>query len=252
MLAYLYKVSKDAVMPGSIRLFRKKKSSLGQFIMGPTDPRFNDVVYLLRMRNGKLKDEVKNVEYLPSSYAFTSSGVSPFGDATISAVGRYNTAPYLTLNSTLGAYTGDFTFEFWYNRQGYASGGATQLGADSNVDTDTNYVLMSPSNSGGNSVMSCISDIGCPAYVTANLGQWYHHCMMRINGKWFYYTDGVIQSYSGGYSFPLVNMAFLKIGRVYGQSAGSGFFMDEIRVSKIARYPQGGFTRPTARFWSPQ
>ena len=82
---------------------------------------------------------------------------------------------------------------------------------------------------------------------TPTLNQWYHVALVRHSGTTTLYVDGVDRGNFADSLTYVQGNSTLVVGRWHGGASGFNGHMDEIRVSKIARYT-AGFTAPTAAF----
>lgn len=172
------------------------------------------------------------------SAAQTDTDQAKFGSASLLPGADYVNCSHA---SALTMGTSDFTFECWQRWStgpsddvvGIEYGNINSAGIGAFNDTGTVYFR----DSGVNIATFAMG---------LSTGIWYHICMMRASNVAYLFFDGVLKA-SGACS-----TNFSATACHLGQLAGVGYdfagWMDEIRVSKVARYSTGGFTPPTAAF----
>lgn len=84
------------------------------------------------------------------------------------------------------------------------------------------------------------------------LNQWYHVCLMRKNGIFYLFIDGVIIGTNSNYATQNIPAGKFSIGNYPDSvSVGSSWngFVSGMRVTKgVARYDVSGFTPPSAKY----
>lgn len=179
--------------------------------------------------------------------ASISTTQSKFGgsSAYFDGTGDYLEIPY---QSQLGINSGNWTIEFWYYHPqtgldgvyGDSIIGQTSSGANGGwiVRAFANKLVWVWDNVGGYDVATFD-----PAANT-----WYHVAFVRSGTGLTCYVDGTaytVTSYTNNTNISTNN---IRIGKVYtGQSDDFTGYVDEVRISNIARYT-ANFTAPTAPF----
>ena len=155
-------------------------------------------------------------------------------------------ADYLEIKSNLPALsfgTGDFTFEGWFRFANTTADMALYTGATSNGDldirrVDDNTVRIGRVNTAWDLISSATG-------ITSNT--WHHIAVVRQSTTLTIYVDGV----SKGSTSNSINYTVASQIRIGSFSSGGGLsyngYMDEMRVSNIARYT-AAFTPSTTAF----
>jgi len=147
---------------------------------------------------------------------------------------------------------GDWTVEAWINQtSGNQSGYRTFFGSSNSggvvcsINNGTNIVL----NRYGFSAPS-----GLDQSHTFTAGTWYHVAFTRAAGMAYIHVDGVLKN-SGGTSFTTtITDRHYNIGAAGSSSINNNpiqefaGYIQNLRVSRIARYGNSNFTPPTAEF----
>jgi hypothetical protein len=150
-------------------------------------------------------------------------------------------APELMLGVTT-----DFTIEFFFNMIGVVAGQVMYEKGNSGARVQYNagklyvYSDQSANTDGGQLLTVAASFI--------KTAQWQHIAIVKFNGTWTAYVDGVAQvSVSAPTQTFGNNTNNVIIGNYFNGANPQNGYMDELRVSNVARYT-AGFTPPTAPF----
>lgn len=159
--------------------------------------------------------------------------------------GNYNTGGrFNPVISTLGI--ADFTIEWWGAPSTSTSGGARffELSAPNAGSNRTYYITLINSNISG-SVAVNETVIVNPPPLEDNELDLHHYCLMRKNGVTQVYINGA----SVGSSSQVFDIAYnsLMIGAAADTDGGLNGYIQQFRVTKLARYTDSGFT-PDADF----
>lgn len=76
-------------------------------------------------------------------------------------------------------------------------------------------------------------------------GEWYHACLMRKSSILYFFINGVLK-WSGANNYSLESSTFVGGGGVSNRSFNA--YINSIRVTKVARYSETGFTVPDSKF----
>jgi len=194
--------------------------------------------------------------------AQTSTAQSKFGNASLLLNG---TSDYVRFPSSDNFYfSGDFTIEAWIRLSAYPSSAndyvATIISRDDGSSTPSTlgWNLGVSGSSGQSLSFGVTSTSGTRTVIsgTANfaLNTWYHVAVVRSVNTVYLYKDGVLLN-SGGTSYTSAlanNTATLKVGALDYDVTYKYWFtgnIDEVRITKAVRYPNGTtFTPATAAF----
>jgi hypothetical protein len=151
-------------------------------------------------------------------------------------------------------YKGDFTIEFWFRANSVTGiqGIIAKFNGNASARTDIQYLItLNGSSLNCNLYQSTTNnDITFTSSISTNT--WYHVALVRSGTSVYAYLDGTrnatIRTITGdlnsGTTWPL------QIGRYTEASANSDFngYIDELRITKFARYSGSTITVPTAAF----
>lgn len=213
-----------------------------------TDPYFYSVVLLLQCDGVNGSTTFTDVSPFPKTVTpiggtSISTSQSQFGGASVSLGSPYGLN---TSSSADFAFGGDFTAEFWV----YMTTVTTdQFFLDTNGTAyGFGLELYSPPTNTLQFYCNTTTILSTTAW-TPVANTWYHCALVRSNGTVSFYVNGtsiVSNVYTGVINLPSYGM---RIGQ-YGTTPllyGINGYMDEIRISKMARYT-ANFTPPTAAF----
>ncbi|MFH7808762.1 LamG-like jellyroll fold domain-containing protein [Acinetobacter sp. BSP-153] len=211
---------------------------------------FYQQVELLLLANATSYPSTNIVDRSKYARAITRSGVSITNslvtidggafDYTTTSVVRYLQASVPALN------TNDFTIEqflkvnvnqgtyhrvFLFDTQESVSNGALQLQLASDGTTKL-YI-----NDGS------IRQVGTSLNPTGNSLR--HHCLMRKDGIFYYFLDGVLQSSYDQYKSYVINKTNFRLG---GYSTHTIGYSSSLRITRAVRYNISGFTPPGEMF----
>lgn len=227
------------------------------------DPDFSSVSLLLHMDggNGGL------VIYDSSSNAFAvnnsnnqfrlSTAQKKFGTASgVSAASGH----YLSVTSSLVAIAAiDFTIESWIRMAALPLSGVSSLAFSGSQFSDDNRVQIHVNPSG---TISGLLQAGAGTQVSftsaalLSLNTWYHVAFVKSGTNVYLFINGSLEA-SGSYTNTIIPSStfYVALGRsggyTYsfsgGTSGGVGNFIDDFRLTRVARYTSN-FAPPTARF----
>lgn len=144
--------------------------------------------------------------------------------------------------------TGDFTFEAFVRLNTKSKQGIFALSDGSQdifilLDTNNNYGFLLYSPNVSPSVLDALS--GGVGYAATNASQWYHIAVTREGTSVKLWLDGsLMESGTSSANFDGVNLI---IGSESGVAYWNGW-MDEVRVSTVARYTGSSYSVPTSAF----
>lgn len=180
-----------------------------------------------------------------SGGAALSTAQSKFGGSSYSNViatgGNISTAdaPELKL-------TGDFTIEYFYRDAGISGQDNGQVIYQKHGGTGGDMIDIS-SGSPGLYNASAALIVGAPASAIVD-NTWQHHAWVREGNVWTVYIDGVQQGQVTDSTSTIGNNgAIAMIGNYFDGENSMNGFLDEFRISNIARYT-APFTPPIAAF----
>ena len=192
---------------------------------------------LLNMADGQAIDSAAQNNLTLAGNANTSTDQAKFGDTSLHLDG---TGDYVALSGSHAFGTGDYTIEmFVYHTS--ISGQQTYF-SDAYADTAGIYFYKDSNHKLGLYYSGQI--VTGSGNVPAN--QWVHVSVCRASGTSRLFLDGVLQG-SASDTTNLTQTAY-SIGDSVGTSSGEFIgYIDDIRVSKMARYTSA-FTAPSAAF----
>jgi len=184
-----------------------------------------------------------------------NTNVKQFGNASISFDG---TGDYIGMPSTalFNFGTGNFTIEFWYYRSGTPQTSA-RLFQTRNGDLYSGIsIALNTSGSAPNTLDVYMSSdgasyiIGSPALqMTLPDATWVYIAFVRNGSVFSLYKDGVQQSTASSASSLYYSSAdTVVIGGQAGTSRSIFGYIDDFRITKLARYTSSPFPVPTAAF----
>ena len=219
----------------------------------------NDVELLLNMTNAAITDATAKNVLETVGNAQISTTQSKWGGSSMSFDGNgdYLFSPQSNNppNLNVELVRGDFTIEFWFRANTVAptiQGLIVKFDGDANSRSEIQYMI----NLGGSS-LNCNAyqgvannDITFTSAISANT--WYHVAFVRSGTSVYAYLDGTrnatIRTISGdlnsGTNWPLYIGTYVEGGTGY-QFNG---FIDDLRITKFARYSGATITVPTAAF----
>lgn len=230
--------------------------SIGQFMpftnlsVNEPDPYFSSVVMLLHFNgaNGStvFPDSSSN-KFVLNRLGDTkiSTDKSVFGGASAFFDG---TGDYLTCDDTrLKNIFGDFTIEFWMNRN--ATTGVATWGI---VDLRTTTDNWEPTISiGTNNLLTVGSRSTTRFSVVTALNIWYHVALVRKNGVWMFFLNGIRVAGSftdtTGFTSGRLTLGSWVDRRTTSADYHFDGYLDEFRYTLMARYDDN-FTPPTRQF----
>jgi hypothetical protein len=197
---------------------------------GQTDPYWNDVLLYLPMNGSNGSTTFTDVS--PSPRTVTVSGnaqISTVQSKYGGASGLFDGgADYLTVNPlTLDA--ADFTIECWVCPNAITEAAILNQGG---ADVSGNWCLaVFPS---GSVVFYADNYPRLASALTVAVGQWRHIALTRSGNTYRLFVDGALQD-TQNYSFNHTGAPF-KVGNGYGGISTFVGYIDEVRVTKAARY----------------
>jgi hypothetical protein len=184
-----------------------------------------------------------------------STGQSKFGGASGEFDGNDD---YLTLASLPGSGAGDFTcelfarFDILPHNQTIGSGSYMLI---SNGGS-TNYFLINRSGAGSQVNVQVATNNRYGSFTQSGvdyaINTWYHIAIVRSGGVWKVFWDGTeLSTFTNDFNFTnsgrTEDILHTTIGRFVDVRGSWDGYMDEFRVSKVARY-SSAFSPPTAAF----
>jgi len=199
----------------------------------------------LMLDGESLTDKSQNAVTVTVQGAVTvDSSVKKVGNSSLKFAGALT--DYLTVPSTsLFAFPGDFTIEFWtYANQWAQIGGATVYFCNGVLDQF--QIGVYPNNA--NIQLYINGSVIQGALSTSIIGRWMHIAVVRSGSAITIYEDGV--SRASGTSSYSVPASICYVGRQLPRSptdygANLNGYIDDLRVTKAARYT-ASFTAPSA------
>jgi len=193
---------------------------------------------LITGRGGNVIDNSRHHTLSTVNNAVISTTQSKFGNSSIYLNGT--TSTYLkspTINSSSWFRTGDFTVEAWVY---FSSIGAASQQILSIVGTSTFSLLANSTN---------IQVASGNFATTFNSGQWYHIAVSRQGSICRVFKDGAYLGANSTHSFDYYGFGTLAIGATTSGTNLLNGYIDEMRISKYARYTSNsGFTVPNSEF----
>ena len=209
----------------------------------PTSPptAVTNTKLLLNMADGQAIDSAAQNNLTLVGNAKISSTQSKFGDTSfyVPANGDYLKLPGGTDTGNFG--TGNFTIEMWIYR---TTSGVVQMLIDSrSAATASDYQTQITD---GNQLRSRFGGVASTT-ATVPVNEWVHIAIVRNNGTVTQYINGT----GGGSYASTASLAVTSSGLTLGgsviQSGSIAGYVDDIRISKVARYTSN-FIPPTAAF----
>jgi hypothetical protein len=177
-----------------------------------------------------------------NSKTLTITGTSTFTGATAkfgSNSYQGGASSYAKAATAIGATT-DVTLEAWIN---WTSIPASTILADG-VHMAWYYSVLT----GGNMEMANFNSPNATSAQTPVLNAWHHWAWVRQSGTWALYLDGVSQTMTGTPAWAgNILDGTLYVGFNTGAYYFSTGFIDELRISNVARYT-ANFTPPATAF----
>lgn len=182
--------------------------------------------------------------------ANTSTTHFKFGTAALALNG---TTSYLTApdSADFDYGTADFTIDFWAYVTAYPAGNAAMVTKRANSSADMNLTVFMNSSgavslfvSGNGSSWSIISS---GAMGTVPLNAWHQFAVVRATGVWYTFFDGVQQFTTTNAASIQSDSSAFAIGADNGGSNFMTGYIDEFRVSSVARWT-ANFTPPTSAY----
>jgi hypothetical protein len=219
----------------------------------PTAPltAIDDTVLLLNMADGQALDSAAQNNLMLYGNADTSTTQYKFGTSSLALDG---TSDYLDIpgNSAFAFSTGNFTVEAFiytsdhstdtYYRRIYMTDGPT-----GNNDANPQLAITDGGKVNAWSNSGSLNIIGT---TTVSDGAWHHVAMVRSSGTVSLYIDGTSEGTPASYT-ENVNLNSgsprLRIGSYNTALGDFNGYIDEVRVSKMARYTSN-FPTPTKAF----
>ena len=196
---------------------------------------------LLNMADGQAIDSAAQNNLTLVGNANVSTDQAKFGDTSfhVPASGDYLKMPGGTETGNFG--TGNFTIEMWLYR---TASGADQSIIDSRaaasaVDYQTHITS-------GNKLRSRYGGIA-ETSATVPVNEWVHIAIVRNNGTVTQYINGTGGGTYSSTASLTVTSSGLTLGGGANDSGSIAGYVDDIRISKMARYT-GNFTAPTEPF----
>jgi hypothetical protein len=197
--------------------------------------------------DNNVTDQVTGHTWTLNGGGTTFVGTNKFGGYSLYLLG--GTAYYASAASSDDfIFNGDFTFEWWQYQ--LALPGTFRVlhrgavGADSTSNCSVSY--------SSQSVYFKLDAAASAALIASNVGfvanTWQHIVVQRSGSTMYFFVNGVLKGQSSGFTGSWGNFATaLLLGTGSGSSGYYGY-IDEFRMSSVARYPTGGFTPPAAPF----
>jgi hypothetical protein len=175
-----------------------------------------------------------------------STTQSVFGGSSLSALtsGWYLSA--VSYNGDFQFGTGNFTVECWARAE-------TQTTAQGIFQFANNNTGLQNSSTGSLAAAFRTDGPGWRWYADGSrdatgspvTGTWYHIAIERVDGEVTFYVDGI--GLASATVTTALNFSSMAIGAFFSTSFTLSGYVDEVRVSNIARY-NGNFTVPTTAF----
>lgn len=146
--------------------------------------------------------------------------------------------------SRAGDWDGDFTVEFWLNRNGEGTGAVAAVFAAGGISFAAAglFVYTTPAGViGANNALAVGLEGG-----SATFGHWVHVAVVRSSGTNTLYVDGVSVA-TGSQTFPVTNST-IEVGGSIGYGWYSDAYIDELRIVFGQAIYTANFTPPTAPF----
>ncbi|MDP9809344.1 hypothetical protein J2W42_002192 [Rhizobium tibeticum] len=176
-----------------------------------------------------------------------STAQSKFGGASLSLDGSTNT--YIAITDGLADFnfgTGDFSVDFWFRPAVIPASGASVFFETRQTTATVNPIIYMDSN--GKAIYFAASNNRITSTTTLAINNWYHIAVCRASGITRLFINGVQEggNYVDTNNFVTPPSA-IWIGCDYTGVGIPNGFIDEFRISKIARYT-ANFTPPSAAY----
>lgn len=206
---------------------------------------------LLRVRfeNGELRDTSPNPKTLSMVGSASISSNARFGNGCLYRPSTAGSGVSFTNPQAFAFGLGDFTVECWMRRDSTI---AYAVGVSDNSTPSSGWYLGANSANGANFMgygSGAITGITTGAG-TMTTGVWHHVAACRRNGQFYLYVDGkeLHSSYRGTYNMVINPKSKITVGQIgsYNQSFPGPFpfAVDDVRITRAARYGQGNFDPP--------
>jgi hypothetical protein len=202
---------------------------------------------LLDGANGAILDQTSKHDLIASGSVQISTAQQKFGTGSLYFNG---TTDYITtagINPILMFGTGAFTIEHWIK---YTATTAyiNTIGDNSSFTTTNNFLLMW-NYAGAGRLTFWINNAGvCSTANAYNDNAWHHVAVTRTTaGVITIWVDGIADGTASGYSATNVGTGSIIIGNQTGLSRYWSGYIDEVRISRTARYTSA-FTPTTVEF----
>jgi len=213
---------------------------------------------LTNFTNAGITDATAKNDLETVGNAQISTTQSKFGGASIAFDGS---GDYLAIPETNNAlslsfelFRGDFTIEFWFRANSVTGNQAiiVKFNGNASARTDIQYLIGLAGSSLNCNVYQGVSnnDITFTSAISTNT--WYHVALVRSGTSVYAYLDGTrnatIRTISGDLNSGTT--WGLNIGRYTEGGINQDFngYIDDLRITKYARYSGSSFTVPTAAF----
>ena len=216
----------------------------------PTSPEtaITNTTFLLNYTNAGIYDATAKNVLETVGNAQVSTTQAKFGTTSIYFDGTGDNL-YFTNSKVVNFGSSDFTIEFWIYRAAASASSpmySTSGGSKADVlafDMSAGGSLIVYATASGGSVWSILNGSGIGTLSTST---WYHVALVRNGSTWKGYLNGTA-GFTVTNSSALASIDGFNIGT---NGAGGGYlngYMDEIRISRYARYT-ADFTPPTTAF----
>lgn len=212
------------------------------------DPVWNDTTCLLHLDNNLTDSSGNAVGFTAYGSPAFSSGTKKFGTHSLQLNGS---TQYIKATSGLNGaslFSGDFTIEGWFNCTTLPTGGNYQALFDIRDGSAANGFVCYLRENGGqyfNFGGTGVSDV---ANSSMTAGNWAHVAAVKSGANFLFFVNGVLltsAAYSG--TLPITGNQLIFGGNYNGGAQWFNGYIDELRISKFARYTSN-FTAPTAAF----
>jgi hypothetical protein len=215
----------------------------------PTAPltAITNTTFLLNGTNGAILDQTSKHDLIAGGSVQISTAQQKFGTGSLYFNG---TTDYITtagINPILMFGTGAFTIEHWIK---YTATTAyiNTIGDNSSFTTTNNFLLMW-NYAGAGRLTFWINNAGvCSTANAYNDNAWHHVAVTRTTaGVITIWVDGIADGTASGYSATNVGTGSIIIGNQTGLSRYWSGYIDEVRISRTARYTSS-FTPSVTEF----
>jgi hypothetical protein len=224
---------------------------------GSEEPYWANVALLLNCNGANASTTFTDTSGTPktvtaSGNAQISVAQSKFGGASALFDG---TGDYLsvTYTSALDIGSGDFTIEFWMRPGSVATGQAIIDWRDANQNKG---LLITQPTAAPTKIRLAVGDSNNTAFevditsvAALSTGTWYHIAAVKLGETYSLYINGVLDSSATNAVVAYINSSNMRIGAAVDGTAGYNGYLDDIRLTKAARYKQT-FTVPAAEYTS--